>query len=79
MHKAAANKFCTAQLAPQANQEPDSEPKVNRGPASGAKSASVAFGGIMVPAFKRWVLAINEQHRGDRRDPWSGIDLRGRI
>jgi transketolase len=24
-----------------------------------------------------WVLAINEQHRGDRRDPWSGIDLRG--
>ena len=23
-----------------------------------------------------WVLAINEQHRGDRRDPWSGIDLR---
>jgi transketolase len=24
-----------------------------------------------------WVLAINEKHRGDRRDPWSGIDLRG--
>src|ERR1700741_5511520 len=24
-----------------------------------------------------WVLAINEQHRGDRRDPWSGVDLRG--
>ena len=24
-----------------------------------------------------WVLAINEPHRGDRRDPWSGIDLRG--
>jgi transketolase len=24
-----------------------------------------------------WVLAINGQHRGDRRDPWSGIDLRG--
>jgi transketolase len=24
-----------------------------------------------------WVLAVNEQHRGDRRDPWSGIDLRG--
>jgi len=24
-----------------------------------------------------WVLAINEQHRGDRRDPWTGIDLRG--
>ena len=24
-----------------------------------------------------WVLAINERHRGDRRDPWSGIDLRG--
>jgi hypothetical protein len=24
-----------------------------------------------------WVLAINEEHRGDRRDPWSGIDLRG--
>jgi len=24
-----------------------------------------------------WVLGINEQHRGDRRDPWSGIDLRG--
>ena len=24
-----------------------------------------------------WVLAINEQHRSDRRDPWSGIDLRG--
>jgi len=24
-----------------------------------------------------WVLAINETHRGDRRDPWSGIDLRG--
>jgi len=24
-----------------------------------------------------WVLATNEQHRGDRRDPWSGIDLRG--
>jgi transketolase len=24
-----------------------------------------------------WVLAINEQHRGDRRDPWAGIDLRG--
>ena len=24
-----------------------------------------------------WVLAINEQHRGDRRDPWSGLDLRG--
>jgi transketolase len=23
------------------------------------------------------VLAINEQHRGDRRDAWSGIDLRG--
>jgi transketolase len=24
-----------------------------------------------------WVLAINEDHRGDRKDPWSGIDLRG--
>ena len=24
-----------------------------------------------------WVLAINEEHRGDRRDPWTGIDLRG--
>jgi transketolase len=24
-----------------------------------------------------WVLPINEPHRGDRRDPWSGIDLRG--
>jgi transketolase len=24
-----------------------------------------------------WVLAINEHHRGDRRDPWSGVDLRG--
>jgi transketolase len=24
-----------------------------------------------------WVLAINEQHGCDRRDPWSGIDLRG--
>ena len=24
-----------------------------------------------------WVLAINEEHRGDRKDPWSGIDLRG--
>jgi transketolase len=24
-----------------------------------------------------WVLATNEKHRGDRRDPWSGIDLRG--
>jgi transketolase len=24
-----------------------------------------------------WVLAINEPNRGDRRDPWSGIDLRG--
>src|SRR5260221_544002 len=24
-----------------------------------------------------WVLAINEEHRGDRRDPWSGIELRG--
>jgi transketolase len=24
-----------------------------------------------------WVLAVNEQHRGDRRDPWSGVDLRG--
>ena len=24
-----------------------------------------------------WVLAINEAHRGDRRDPWTGIDLRG--
>ena len=24
-----------------------------------------------------WVLAINEQHRGDRRDPWTGIDQRG--
>jgi transketolase len=24
-----------------------------------------------------WVLAINEVHRGDRRDPWSGVDLRG--
>jgi transketolase len=24
-----------------------------------------------------WVLAINERHRGDRRDPWSGTDLRG--
>ena len=24
-----------------------------------------------------WVLAINEPHRGDRRDPWSGINLRG--
>ena len=24
-----------------------------------------------------WVLAANEQNRGDRRDPWSGIDLRG--
>jgi transketolase len=24
-----------------------------------------------------WVLAVNEQHRGDRRDPWGGIDLRG--
>jgi transketolase len=23
-----------------------------------------------------WVLAVNEKHRGDRRDPWSGIDLR---
>ncbi|MBV9672436.1 MAG: transketolase [Verrucomicrobia bacterium] len=24
-----------------------------------------------------WVLAMNETHRGDRRDPWSGTDLRG--
>src|SRR6201985_1961140 len=24
-----------------------------------------------------WVLAINEDHRGDRKDPWSGVDLRG--
>ena len=24
-----------------------------------------------------WVLAVNEQHRGDRRDPWGGVDLRG--
>jgi transketolase len=24
-----------------------------------------------------WVLAVNEEHRGDRKDPWSGIDLRG--
>jgi transketolase len=24
-----------------------------------------------------WVLSVNEKHRGDRRDPWSGIDLRG--
>jgi transketolase len=24
-----------------------------------------------------WVLATDEQHRGDRRDPWSKIDLRG--
>jgi transketolase len=24
-----------------------------------------------------WVLTANEQNRGDRRDPWSGIDLRG--
>jgi len=24
-----------------------------------------------------WVLAINEEHRGDRKDPWSGVDLRG--
>ncbi len=24
-----------------------------------------------------WLLAPNEQHRGDRRDPWPGIDLRG--
>src|SRR5258705_7782485 len=24
-----------------------------------------------------WVLAINERHRGDRRDPWSASDLRG--
>lgn len=24
-----------------------------------------------------WVLAVNEQHRGDRRDPWSRVDLRG--
>jgi len=24
-----------------------------------------------------WVLALNEAHRGDRRDPWTGIDLRG--
>ena len=23
------------------------------------------------------VLAVNEQHRGDRRDPWGGVDLRG--
>jgi transketolase len=24
-----------------------------------------------------WVLGVNEEHRGDRKDPWSGIDLRG--
>src|ERR1700758_4822845 len=24
-----------------------------------------------------WVLAINEEHRGDRKDPWPGIDLKG--
>src|SRR6476620_770583 len=23
-----------------------------------------------------WVLAINDQHRGDRRDPWGGVDLK---
>src|ERR1700736_6015362 len=23
-----------------------------------------------------WVLAINEQNRGDRRDPWAGVDLK---
>jgi transketolase len=24
-----------------------------------------------------WVRAINEEHKGDRRDPWSGVDLSG--
>ena len=24
-----------------------------------------------------WLLAADEQHRGDRRDPWPGMDLRG--
>ena len=24
-----------------------------------------------------WVLAINEENRGDRKDPWPGIDLKG--
>src|SRR5260370_18242969 len=24
-----------------------------------------------------WVLSIDEEHRGDRKDPWPGIDLKG--